>query len=284
MHVSLARSIGIGVLMIAAGALNACGNVSHKVASDGSGAGELVWPAPDSVTPMHKGGTFPNVADLRLIKSGTNKQQIMQLIGPPHFSEGVWEVREWNYLFNFHKRDSDQVIQCEYKVLFDEQKLARSFYWKPESCADQLNVRAPKAAPAASKASAAAVQTLTLSADALFAFDKSSLADVKPGGRAALDDLATNLKAGDVDAEHVRVIGYTDRLGSDAYNQALSTRRAETIRNYLVSKGLAKDIVSAEGRGEAEPVAIDCHQQSRAELIACLAPNRRVVVEVAAHK
>ncbi len=276
MHISLARGAGISALLIAAGVLSACGNISHKVAADGSSTQQLVWPAPDSVTPMHKGGTFPNVADLRLIKSGANKQQIMQLIGPPHFSEGVWGVHEWNYLFHFHKSDSDHVIECQYKILFDEQKLARSFYWKPESCADQLNVSAPNVAPAAA-------QALTLSTDALFAFDKSSLADVKPGGRAALDDLATKLKSGDVESEHVRVIGYTDRLGSHAYNQALSTRRAETIRDYLVSNGVREDVVSAEGRGDAEPVATDCHQQDRAALIACFAPNRRVVVEVAGH-
>ena len=128
------------------------------------------------------------------------------------------------------------------------------------------------------------MQTHTLSADALFAFDKSSLADIKLGGRAALDDLATKLLAKAVEAERVHVIGYTDRLGSEVYSQALSTRRAETIRDYLVSKGLAENLVSAESRGEAKPVAIDCYQSSRAALIACLAPNRRVVVEVAAHR
>lgn len=115
MSISLARSSGISALLIVAGTLSACGNVSHKVASDDNGAEQIVWPAPDHVTSMHKGGTFPNMSDLRVIKNGMSKQQIMQLIGPPHFSEGVWGVREWNYLFNFRTSGSDQVKQCQYK-------------------------------------------------------------------------------------------------------------------------------------------------------------------------
>lgn len=102
-------------------------------------------------------------------------------------------------------------------------------------------------------------QTFTLSTDALFALDKSSLADIRPDGRAALDELVKKLLNPDKTAEHIHATGYTDRLGSDAYNQALSSRRADTVRAYLVSKGLAADLVSAEGRGESEPVVLDCH-------------------------
>ena len=112
MRISLARSIGITAMLLVAAALGACGNISHKVAADGGSAGQLVWPSPDKVTPMHKQGTFPELSDLRLIKSGMNKGQIMQLIGPPHFSEGVWGVREWNYLFNFRTPGSEEVAQC----------------------------------------------------------------------------------------------------------------------------------------------------------------------------
>jgi OOP family OmpA-OmpF porin len=74
------------------------------------------------------------------------------------------------------------------------------------------------------------------------------------------------------------VIGYTDRLGGTAYNQTLSERRAATVRDYLVGKGIEADHIDAEGRGEADPVKT-CEDTDRAKLIACLAPNRRVVVE-----
>ncbi len=79
-------------------------------------------------------------------------------------------------------------------------------------------------------------------------------------------------------SEHVHVVGYTDRLGSAAYSQKLSERRAASVRDCLVGNGVAAERIEAEGHGEAEPVKI-CDGTKRARLIACLAPDRRVVVE-----
>ena len=137
---------GIAALSLAL-ALAGCGNYSHEVAKDGRSAGQLAWPSPNNMPSMHKNGTFPNLDNLRLVRSGIDKHQIAELIGYPHFDEGVWSVREWNYLFNFRKPGSDEVVQCQYKILFDEDKLARSFYWMPASCAAFLE--GPKPAPAA---------------------------------------------------------------------------------------------------------------------------------------
>jgi OOP family OmpA-OmpF porin len=262
----------ITVAVAAAFALAACGNVSRNVAKNGDSASELVWPAPDSVTPMHKGGTFPNLANLRQVRAGLNKQQVADLIGYPHFSEGVWGVREWNYVFNFRKPSGDDVMVCQYKVLFDDNKLARSFYWKPESCAAFL---AEQASPAP-VAALAPNKSRTLSADALFAFDKASLT---PAGHRALDDLAAELQDQRDKWRDVRIAGYTDRLGGEAYNQKLSQRRADAVMNYLVEQGVPAGRIHAEGRGAADPVK-DCPNGPLAQLIACLAPNRRVVVKI----
>jgi outer membrane protein OmpA-like peptidoglycan-associated protein len=263
-------------LALLAMGLSACGNVSRNVAKDGSSAQELVWPKTDDVTPMHRGGTFPELEHLRELHAGLNKQQISQLIGWPHFEEGVWGVREWNYVFNFRDGDSDRVTVCQYKILFDQDKLARSFYWKPEDCARFVN---PPPPPAPVPVSKAQKQETTLSTDALFAFDRYSLKDITDGGRAQLDALAAHLLDEKDRIAHIRVAGYTDRLGSDEYNQVLSQRRAETVAKYLVAKGVSDDLISAEGHGKAEPV-VQCADQARSKLIACLAPNRRVVVRV----
>jgi outer membrane protein OmpA-like peptidoglycan-associated protein len=252
--------------------LAACGNVSHDIAKDGGSAGQMVWPEPGDTTPMHKGGTFPNLANLRQMKAGLNKPQVSDLIGYPHFSEGVWGVREWNYLFNFRKPGSDEVTVCQYKVLFDENKLARSFYWKPESCAALLEEPKPEPAPVARAASKPRV----LSADALFAFDR---AELSPKGRRTVDDLAAELREQGGTLRSISIAGYTDRLGSDAYNQKLSQRRAESVKAELVRAGVPADRISAEGFGKADPVK-DCADGNHAELIACLAPNRRVEVKV----
>lgn len=251
-------------------ALAACGNVSRNIARDGGSAGELVWPAPDATTPMHRGGTFPDLDRLRNVQAGLNKQQVADLIGYPHFSEGFWGVREWNYLFNFRTPGSDEVTVCQYKVLFDEKQLARSFYWKPASCADLSK------APVAAATAASPDKPRVLSADALFAFDK---AELLPAGRDALRDVTAELKEQSDTLRAVYITGYTDRLGGDAHNQALSQQRAEAVKRYLVTQGVPADRIVTVGFGEADPVK-HCTQGSRAQLIACLAPNRRVQVRI----
>lgn len=261
-------------IMVAATAalvLAGCGNVSRNVAKDGSSASELVWPAPDSVTPMHKGGTFPNLANLRQVRAGLNKPQISELIGYPHFSEGLWGVREWNYLFNFRKQGSDEVTVCQYKVLFDENSVARSFYWKPEACASLLNEPSP-AAPPVEKAQ----QRVALSADALFAFGK---ADITPEGTRVLTGLAASLLERRDQIGSIRVTGYTDRLGTPVNNRYLSERRARAVMDVLVEHGVPGSKIRTEGLGESDPVK-DCPEGPRAQLVACLAPNRRVEIKV----
>lgn len=132
MKISTHRSMALGAALLMAG----CGNLSHEVAADGSGAKELVWPQPADTNAIHKGGTFPNRDNLREVHSGLTGNQVMALIGEPHFGEGIG-VQEWTYLFNFRGADG-QVTQCEYKVLFDNDAIARSFHWSPASCADVL--------------------------------------------------------------------------------------------------------------------------------------------------
>jgi OOP family OmpA-OmpF porin len=119
--------------------------------------------------------------------------------------------------------------------------------------------------------------TVTLSADALFDFDSSTL---RPAGRQSLDKLAEDLRG--MTYEVLIVGGHTDRIGTDAYNQALSERRANSVRDYLVQSGIPANDVRATGYGEARPVTTlqQCQGQAGAALIACLQPDRRVEVEV----
>ena len=121
-------------------------------------------------------------------------------------------------------------------------------------------------------------KNFTLNADVLFDFNKHTL---KPEGYGALDTLYEQIKAERPKDGTATVIGYTDRIGSDGYNQALSQKRAQTVASYLVSKGIPADKVSAEGRGKAAPVTGDsCTSKNKRELIVCLAPDRRVEVMV----
>ena len=111
-------------------------------------------------------------------------------------------------------------------------------------------------------------QKVTFAADAFFDFDKSV---VKPEGKQKLDGLVANLKG--VTLEVIIAVGHTDSVGSDAYNQKLSVRRAEAVKAYLVSKGIAANRIYTEGKGEKQPVASNKTAAGRAK-------NRRVEVEV----
>jgi OOP family OmpA-OmpF porin len=111
-------------------------------------------------------------------------------------------------------------------------------------------------------------EKVTFAAEALFDFDKSV---VKPEGRARLDDLVGKIKG--ITLEVVIAVGHTDAIGTDAYNQRLSVRRAEAVKAYLVSKGIPANRVYTEGKGKRQPVADNRTAAGRAK-------NRRVEVEV----
>jgi OmpA-OmpF porin, OOP family len=156
----------------------------------------------------------------------------------------------------------------------------RDASWTPATAAAGCDgaIVAPKAAPAAAPAAAApkaapapapaAATKVTYAADAFFDFDKSVL---KKEGKAKLDDLVGKVKG--INLEVIIAVGHTDSIGTDAYNQKLSVRRAEAVKAYLVSKGIEKNRVYTEGKGEKQPVADNKTKEGRAK-------NRRVEIEV----
>ena len=247
-------------------------------AANGNGAAQsaVTFPARDSAS--LKEGTFVNLDNLRQMIPGMTKTQVYDLLGPPHFSEGVFGVRTWNYIFNFRTGNGNEFITCQYQLRFDKEMRTEAGNWNRRECADFVFPRPvaapPPPAPAPVKP---APRQITLGADALFAFDRSDLASISPEGRRRLDEIGKELRS--VDVERVRVIGHADRLGSAAYNDRLSEERASTVVRYLVNAGVPSGQISSEGRGSREPV-VQCNQRSRSELIACLAPNRRVVIEI----
>ena len=127
---------------------------------------------------------------------------------------------------------------------------------------------APAPAPAPVVVAPPAATKVTFAADAFFDFDKSVL---KPEGKAKLDDLVGKIK--DINLEVIIAVGHTDSVGSDSYNQKLSVARSESVKAYLVSKGIEKNRVYTEGKGEKQPVADNKTSEGRAK-------NRRVEIEV----
>jgi len=138
----------------------------------------------------------------------------------------------------------------------------------PKSAARPTPPPPPAAKPAAKPKPKPVAEKVTLAADVLFDFDKSIL---KTEGKSKLDDLAGKVKT--INLEVVIAIGHTDSIGSDAYNQKLSVRRAESVKAYLVSKGVEPNRIYTEGKGEKQPVASNKTKDGRQK-------NRRVEIEV----
>jgi len=137
----------------------------------------------------------------------------------------------------------------------------------PPPPAPAAPVAAPKP-PAPVVPPAPVSEKVTFAADAFFDFDKSVL---KTEAKAKLDDLVG--KTGGINLEVIIAVGHTDSVGTDAYNQKLSVSRSEAVKAYLVSKGVEKNRVYTEGKGEKQPVADNKTSEGRAK-------NRRVEIEV----
>jgi OmpA-OmpF porin, OOP family len=124
------------------------------------------------------------------------------------------------------------------------------------------------------------MDTITVDAAKLFGYDKANLV---AEGKAALDDAAAKIKA-NPEIKTVTVTGHTDRIGSDAYNQKLSERRAKQVADYLAAQGVDAGIISAVGKGESEPVVQCDGTKATKKLIQCLQPNRRVEIKAEGQK
>jgi OOP family OmpA-OmpF porin len=142
----------------------------------------------------------------------------------------------------------------------------------PAAASAEEPVPAPAPAPVPVVAAAPTSEKVTFEADTFFDFDKFAL---KPAGKAKLEDLVSKLIGTDI--EVVVATGHTDSVGSDAYNQKLSMRRANAVKAFLVSKGIPADRIFTEGKGESKPVASNKTSDGRAK-------NRRVDVEVVGNR
>ncbi|SCZ57803.1 OmpA family protein [Thiohalomonas denitrificans] len=119
-------------------------------------------------------------------------------------------------------------------------------------------------------------EMISLEADTTFDFDEATLTDE---GKAELDEIAERAK--DAQDPRIRIVGYTDQIGPESYNQELSEKRARAVEEYLVKQGISSETIQTAARGESDPV-VSCEGLQGDALIECLRPNRRSEVEFSA--
>jgi outer membrane protein OmpA-like peptidoglycan-associated protein len=231
------------------------------------------FPDPSSATPA--GGTFVNLDNLRNVAPGLNKDQMYDLLGPPHFHEWFVGGHVWNYLFDI--RRADRTVTCQYQVQFDKDMRVSNTYWRDSACADLLHTEAA-VAPVPAETQPGTIEQFSVQSDALFEFGKSSRDSMLPAGKAALDKAIERIKV-HKEITSIMVVGHTDRIGPVSVNQPLSLARARAVREYLIDHGFDGSLIHTDGVGSVQPVAHCPAGESRA-VIACLQPDRRVTISV----
>jgi OOP family OmpA-OmpF porin len=157
-------------------------------------------------------------------------------------------------------------------------KCVRTSSWSKETATKECNpelfpepvAEAPAAPPPPPQP---VYEKVTISATALFDFNKATL---KPEGKAAIHDLADKIKAKGAQVVDIDVIGHTDSVGPEEYNQQLSVRRATSVKDFMVSEGIDPGIIDVSGQGESNPVASNATDAGRAQ-------NRRVDINIGAN-
>ncbi len=151
---------------------------------------------------------------------------------------------------------------------------------KPALLPKSADTATPVTASASgSAAPAPTVSKMVLSGDTLFALGKSGIRDLSKEGRQRLDEVVEKIKAlGEV--EQIKIVGHADASGKPEANRRLSEARARSVKSYLVAKGVKPSVIITSGMGDTQPVVQCDMQMPKDKLVACLAPNRRVEIEV----
>lgn len=261
------KTAALGAAGIAATVmLSGCASPPNNDRTDIREAGDG-FPALDSN--WYDGGRFVEPKNILRIREGQTKDQVRQLIGNPHFSEGFFGVREWNYVFNLYTGEvGGNYITCQYQVEFDRDMALESSRWRDAQCPELLLPIERQEEPNGEK--------LILSGDVLFDFDSDQLS---LEGRRALDRVTQSIQD-EFESPELLIVGYTDRFGSDAYNLDLSQSRTLTVADYLAGKGMRRNDMRTTGLGASDPV-VECPGATPTRSVTdCLRPNRRVEITV----
>jgi OmpA-OmpF porin, OOP family len=223
------RQLGLGVLMLAC------------LPCAGIAAQQPGFPSPSQS--WLKEGLFAPPGNVRMILPGMTKRQVRSLLGVPHFNEGLFGVRTWNYILNFYEGGGPTYRICQFQLQFDHMRRVAEVAWRSDDCARILAETSGYVRP--DKIPDDPVRSEHISIH--FEFGNAALS---PAALTLLSDFARS----HAQSGQIEVIGHTDSAGSGAHNDVLSLARADSVARALEALGVPSDRLTISGRGERDPV------------------------------